>query len=104
VNFSATIRQNGEVSIIDLTGQLTSFASGALRNTIADLMRQGRKKIVLNVGELVYLDSSGVAALVNRYMSVIKQAGGNESRGADPKSGRYIEDYAAVSSLSGISE
>jgi len=103
VNFSATIRQNGEVSIIDLTGQLTSFASGALRNTIADLMRQGRKKIVLNVGELVYLDSSGVGALVNCYMSVIKQAGGNESRGADSESGRHIEDYAALSSLSGIS-
>src|SRR6266480_988408 len=75
VNFSATIRHNGQVSIIDLTGELTSFASGALRNTIADLMRQGRKKIVLNVGELVYLDSSGVGELVNCYMSVIKQTG-----------------------------
>jgi anti-sigma B factor antagonist len=103
VNFSATIRQNGEVSIIDLTGQLTSFASGALRNTIADLMKQGRKKIVLNVGELVYLDSSGVGELVNCYMSVIKQAGGDESRGADPKSEGHIEDHPAVSSLSGIS-
>jgi len=75
VNFSATIRHNGEVSIIDLTGQLTSFASGALRNTIADLIRQGRKKIVLNVGDVAYLDSSGVGELANCYMSVIKQSG-----------------------------
>jgi len=75
VNFSATIRNNGEVSIIDLAGQLTSFASGALRNTIGDLIKQGRKKIVLNVGDLAYLDSSGVGELANCYMSVIKQSG-----------------------------
>jgi anti-sigma B factor antagonist len=75
VNFSATIRNNGDVSIIDLAGQLTSFASGALRNTIGDLIKQGRKKIVLNVGDLAYLDSSGVGELANCYMSVIKQSG-----------------------------
>ena len=68
MNFSATIRQAGEVSIVDLTGQLTSFASGALRDTVGELMKHGRKKIVLNVGGLVYLDSSGVGELVNCYM------------------------------------
>lgn len=75
MNFSATIRNNGEVCIIDLAGQLTSFASGALRNTIGDLIKQGRRKIVLNVGDLAYLDSSGVGELANCYMSVIKQSG-----------------------------
>jgi anti-sigma B factor antagonist len=95
VNFSATIRQNGEVSIIDLSGQLTSFASGALRNTIADLMRQGRKKIVLNVGELAYLDSSGVGELVNCYMSVIKQAGDMRVVGLTPK----VEDILKITQL-----
>ena len=75
MNFSATIRQAGEVSIVDLTGQLTSFASGALRDTVGELIKQGRKKIVLNVGGLVYLDSSGVGELVNCYMGAIKQGG-----------------------------
>jgi anti-sigma B factor antagonist len=75
VDFSATIRRNGEVSIIDVTGQLTSFASGALRQTVGGLVKQGRKKIVLNAVGLAYLDSSGVGELVNCYMSVIKQGG-----------------------------
>jgi anti-anti-sigma factor len=73
LNFSAIIRQTGEVSIVDLSGQLTSIASGALRDTISGLMKQGRRKIVLNVGALLYLDSSGVGELVNCYMAVIKK-------------------------------
>jgi anti-sigma B factor antagonist len=85
VNFSAIIRRTGEVSIVDLTGQLTSFASGALRDTIRALMRQGRKKIVLNVHGLLYLDSSGVGELANCYMSVIKQGGEMKVVGLTPK-------------------
>jgi anti-sigma B factor antagonist len=75
MNFSASIRQAGEVSIVDLTGQLTSLASGALRHAIGELMKQGRKKIVLNVSDLLYLDSSGVGELVNCYMAALKQGG-----------------------------
>ena len=64
MNFSATIRQAGEVSIVDLTGHLTSFASGALRVVLAGILKQGLKKIILNAGDLLYLDSSGVGELV----------------------------------------
>jgi anti-sigma B factor antagonist len=95
VNFSATIRQTDAVSIVDLTGQLTSFASGALRNTISGLIKQGRKKIVLNVGELVYLDSSGVGELVNCYMSVIKQGGEMKVVGLTPK----VEEILKITQL-----
>ena len=95
MNFSATIRHNGEVSIVELTGQLTSFASGALRNTISDLMRQGRKKIVLNVGGLLYLDSSGVGELVNCYMDAIKQGGEMKVVGLTPK----VEEILKITQL-----
>jgi anti-sigma B factor antagonist len=95
VNFSATIRPSGEVSIVDLTGQLTSFAGGALRNTIADLIKQGRKQIVLNVGGLVYLDSSGVGELANCYMSVIKGGGEMKVVGLTPK----IEEILKITQL-----
>jgi anti-sigma B factor antagonist len=95
VNFSATIRRSGEVSIVDLTGQLTSFANGALRNTIADLIKQGRKKIVLNVGGLLYLDSSGVGELVNCYMGVIKQRGEMKIVGLTPK----VEEILKITQL-----
>ena len=95
MNFSAIIRRTGEVSIVDLTGQLTSFASGALRDTIRALMRQGRKKIVLNVHGLLYLDSSGVGELVNSYMSVIKQGGEMKVVGLTPK----IEEILKITQL-----
>jgi len=75
VNFSATIRRAGDVSIIDLTGHLTSFANGALREALSSLLRQGRKEILLNASGLHYLDSSGVGELVQCYLSVIKQGG-----------------------------
>jgi anti-sigma B factor antagonist len=75
VNFSAVIRQAGQVSVVEVTGKLTSFESGALRNSIAQLLREGRKQILLNLSGLVYLDSSGIGDLVHAYMSVIKSGG-----------------------------
>ena len=75
VNFSAIIRQVGQVSVVEVTGKLTSFESGALRNSIAQLLKEGRKQILLNVSGLVYLDSSGIGDLVHTYMSVIKSGG-----------------------------
>lgn len=95
LSFSAIIRQTGEVSIVDLTGQLTSFASGALRDTIGGLMKQGRKRIVLNVGGLLYLDSSGVGELVNCYMGVIKQGGEMKVVGLTPK----VEEILKITQL-----
>jgi anti-sigma B factor antagonist len=75
VNFSATIRQVGHVSVVEVTGKLTSFESGTLRNSIAQLLKEGRKQILLNLSGLVYLDSSGIGELVHTYMSVIKSGG-----------------------------
>ena len=95
VNFSAAIRRTGEVSIVDLSGQLTSFASGVLRQTVGDLIQQGNKQIVLNVGNLVYLDSSGVGAIVNCYMSVIKQGGDMKVVGLTPK----VEEVLKITQL-----
>jgi anti-sigma B factor antagonist len=75
VNFSAIIRQAGQVSVVEVTGKLTSFESGALRNSIAQLLKEGRKQILLNLSGLVYLDSSGIGDLAHTYMSVIKSGG-----------------------------
>jgi len=75
VNFSATIRQVGQVSIVDVAGKLTSFESGALRNSIAHLLKQGRTHILLNLNGVDYLDSSGIGDLVQTYMTVIKRGG-----------------------------
>jgi anti-sigma B factor antagonist len=60
---------------VEVTGRLTSFEGGALRNSIAQLLKAGRKQIVLNLSRLDYLDSSGIGDLVHTYMSVIKRGG-----------------------------
>jgi anti-sigma B factor antagonist len=75
VNFSATIRQVGQVSVVEVSGKLTSLESGALSNSIAQLLKEGRKQILLNLKGLTYLDSSGIGDLVRTYMSVIKREG-----------------------------
>jgi anti-sigma B factor antagonist len=75
VNFSATIRQAGQVSVVEVSGKLTSLESGALSNSIAQLLKEGRKQILLNLRGLTYLDSSGIGELVHAYMSVIKRNG-----------------------------
>ncbi len=75
MTFSAIIRQVGQVSVVEVTGKLTSFESGALRTSIAKLLKEGRKEILLNLSGLVYLDSSGIEDLVHTYMSVIKSGG-----------------------------
>ena len=75
MNFSATIRQAGQVSVVEVSGKLTSLESGALSNSIAQLLKEGRKQILLNLRGLTYLDSSGIGELVHAYMSVIKRSG-----------------------------
>jgi anti-sigma B factor antagonist len=75
VSFSATIRQVGQVSVVEVTGKLTSLESGALNNSIAQLLKEGRKQILLNLKGLTYLDSSGIGELVRTYLSVIKRDG-----------------------------
>lgn len=70
--------QNG-VTIIDVTGKI-SLGSGnqELRDYINKTLEEGNKKIVLNLGELNYLDSSGVGTLVGCFTSA-------QNRGASLK-------------------
>lgn len=91
MNFSATIRESGPISVVYVTGSLTSFEVGGLRTTIAALVKQGRKKIVLNLDGLLYLDSSGIGELVRNYMTVIKSGGEMKVVGLKPKVQQIFE-------------
>jgi anti-sigma B factor antagonist len=63
------------VSLLEISGRLTSFEVGALRDSIARLLKQDRKDIVLNLSGLQYLDSSGIGELARLYVTVVKQGG-----------------------------
>jgi anti-sigma B factor antagonist len=94
-NFSVTIRQAGPVSLLDVSGRLTSFEVGALRDSISRLLKQGRKNIVLNLGGLQYLDSSGIGELARIYVTVVKQSGQLKAVGLSPK----VEEILKITKL-----
>jgi anti-sigma B factor antagonist len=95
VNFSAIIKESGQVSLVYITGSLTSFEVSGLRTTISSLLQQGRKKIILNLDGLRYLDSSGIGELVRNYMTVIKAGGEMKVVGLKPK----VEEIFKVTQL-----
>ncbi len=94
-NFSVTIRQAGPISLLDVSGRLTSFEVGALRDSISRLLKQGRKNIVLNLSGLQYLDSSGIGELARIYVSVVKASGQMKVVGLSPK----VEEILKVTQL-----
>ena len=95
MNFSATIKESGQVSLVYVTGSLTSFEVTGLRTTITSLLQQGRRKIILNLDGLRYLDSSGIGELVRNYMTVIKAGGEMKVVGLKPK----VEEIFKVTQL-----
>jgi len=94
-DFSIKIRQSGLVSLVDVSGRLTSFESGALRDSISELLKQGHKDIILNLTDLQYLDSSGIGELARVYVSVVKQSGQMKVIGLSSK----IEEVLKITHL-----
>lgn len=69
-------RQVNEVTIVDLSGQIKlGEGSSVLRDTVKDLLGKGQKKILLNLGDVSYIDSSGIGELVSAFTSVRNQGG-----------------------------
>jgi anti-sigma B factor antagonist len=76
VTMKASTRQVDGITIVDLSGRITlGEGSVVLRDTIRDVVSQGNKKILLNLGDVTYIDSSGIGELVSAYTSVRNQGG-----------------------------
>ena len=69
-------RQAGDVTILDLSGEVRiGDSSVALRDSIRNLADQGKKKVLLNLGGVKYIDSSGIGELIANY-TTLKRGGG----------------------------
>ena len=69
-------RQVEGVSIVDLSGRITlGEASVVVRDAVNDLLGKGNKKILLNLVDVSYIDSSGVGVLVSGFTNVRSQGG-----------------------------
>jgi anti-sigma B factor antagonist len=69
-------RAVGDVAILDLTGKITiGEGSVQLRDSVGSLLDAGRNRIILNLGGVTYVDSSGIGELVSRFTTT-KNTGG----------------------------
>ena len=70
------VRTIGDVKILDCSGRITlGEGTMAVRNSVRDMVKNGSKKIILNLGEVSYIDSSGVGELVSTYTTVTNAGG-----------------------------
>ena len=70
MRFSVSTRENGDVTIVTITGAIMYAEASALHEMFTDLISKGRKKFLLNLGGVTHLDSSGIGALARAFTTV----------------------------------
>jgi anti-sigma B factor antagonist len=69
-------RTSGDVKILDCSGRITlGEGTMVVRNSVRDLLNSDNKKIILNLAEVNYIDSSGIGELVSTYTTVANNGG-----------------------------
>ena len=69
-------RKVEDVTLVDISGQIVlGPETGQLRSTVHDLVCGGEKKIILNLAEVSYIDSSGLGELISSYTTVRNKGG-----------------------------
>lgn len=76
MSMKASTRQVEGVIVVDASGRITlGEGSVVLRDLVRDLLSKGNKKILLNLADVNYIDSSGIGELVSAYTTVRNQGG-----------------------------
>ena len=71
-----TTRQVGDVSVTDASGRITlGEGASSFRETLRELVSKGNKKLLLNLADVSYIDSSGIGELVSGFTTVTNQHG-----------------------------
>lgn len=71
-----TTRQVGDVTVVDAVGRITlGEGASTFRDTVRDLASNGKKKLLLNLAEVSYIDSSGIGEMVSGFTTVTNQGG-----------------------------
>jgi anti-sigma B factor antagonist len=64
------------VSVLDLSGKIVlGEGDGQVRERIKDLLADGQRKILLNLGDVTYIDSAGLGALISSYTTTKREGG-----------------------------
>jgi anti-sigma B factor antagonist len=89
-------RQAGDVTVLDLSGKITiGEGSVSLRGAIRRLIEEGKKKILLNLAGVSYVDSSGIGELVSSFTTINREGGQLKLLNLTQK----IQDLLAITKL-----
>lgn len=89
-------RTVGDVHILDCSGKITlGMGTMTVRNCIRDVLKMGGRKIILNLADVNYIDSSGVGEMVSAYTTVVNQGGQLKLMSLTKK----IEEILAITKL-----
>jgi anti-sigma B factor antagonist len=73
---NTAVRTVGDVQVVDWSGKITlGEETKAVRKTVRDIVQGGGKKLVINLADVNYIDSSGVGELVSTYTTVTNAGG-----------------------------
>src|SRR6266481_3700047 len=76
MSLKSSTRQVDGITVLDLSGRITlGEGSVVLRDTIREILGKGEKKILLNLGDVTYIDSSGIGERVSAFTAVRKEGG-----------------------------
>jgi anti-sigma B factor antagonist len=76
MSLKSSTRQVDGITVLDLSGRITlGEGSVVLRDVIREILGKGNKKILLNLGDVTYIDSSGIGELVSAFTAVRKEGG-----------------------------
>jgi len=89
-----TERQVGPITVLALSGKLTSDDSGQLKGKVTGLMDAGRTQIILNLAAVTYIDSSGLGEMVSCHTTA-KQKGAVKLANL----GKRIQDLLVMTKL-----
>ena len=65
-------RKNNEIYVVDVKGDMDLYNSYKLKDLIKKMIESNVKKIIINLGDVSYIDSSGIGALIHIYSTVKK--------------------------------
>ncbi len=89
-------RQAGDVTVLDMSGKITiGEGSVALRTAIRKLIEEGKKKILLNLSQVSYVDSSGIGEFVASFTAIGREGGQLKLLNLTQK----IQDLLAITKL-----
>jgi anti-sigma B factor antagonist len=76
VSVKMSSRQVGDVTVVDATGRITlGEGASVFRDMIRDLAAKGNKKILINLADVSYIDSSGIGEMVSSFTTVTNHGG-----------------------------